>query len=685
MTFFRKNALTPSRAPLLGALFVLGTTLFSSPGGAVGTRHFVLESGADFKKGTLEGASVDSSGFLRPGLELGSVEVPDAASVWDVLEDEGGLLLATGNSGKLFRVKAGKVTEVAKAEAMALTSIERAFGKVIVGTMPGGKLYELKGDKLIPFTELKEGEHIWDLAFDPKSQALYAATGPSGKLYRITADGTAQVYFDAPQGHLVSVAASGGRVLCGSSEAARLYEVKGPGRAEVLFDFPATEVRQIAFAKDGGVFFLVNELKGGPRSDNMSKTDAKTPSKSSAQSGSGSVYRVDSNGRIEKLFSESSDHFISLSVDAQGRPIVGTGAEGKVYRIEENHESALIGDVEERQVSAVLGAQKGGWVVASDPVAVHPVTGVGGQNSVWTSEVLDAGIRARFGRMSWDSSGKVALSTRSGNTKDPDETWSDWSQDLAKPGLVASAPGRYLQVRVRLLSGEDSRLSRIDIPFLTDNLRPVVTEVTAKSVALPEGSNGVSGSGAPLSGKATSKVKLSWQVDNPDEDELRYRVDYRLAQEKEWISAQRPDEILTSSSFDWETEDLPEGRYRVRVTATDELSNPPSRVQSHFLTSEEILVDNTPPRFEKLSVQGSRLTGIARDGVGPVRRLEIRVAGQPEWIPFEPKDGIFDSEQETFELDLSLIPQAPGALVTVRVFDTAGNSEVSHLRVPGAR
>src|SRR5690606_28698377 len=134
-------------------------------------------------------------------------------------------LLGTGNEGKILSVKSGKVEELVKLDdALAVTSLVHAFGKVIVGAMPGSKLYELKGGKLTEFSELKGGDHVWDLAYDEAQKALYAATGPEGKLFRVTADGTAQVYCGAPESHLMSVAVGGGRVYAGSAGDVRLYE-----------------------------------------------------------------------------------------------------------------------------------------------------------------------------------------------------------------------------------------------------------------------------------------------------------------------------------------------------------------------------------------------------------------------------------------------------------------------------
>src|SRR5690606_34135798 len=143
-----------------------------------------------------------------------------------------------------------------------------------------------------------------------------------------------------------------------------------------------------------------------------------------------------------------------------------------------------------------------------------------------------------------------------------------------------------LQVRARLRGSGSARVHRISIPFVTDNLRAVLTKVTAKSGAQTAGTSGISTSGGPLEDKASSKIKLNWDIDNPDEDSLRYRVEYKRVGDNKWFDALAPGEVLTNKNWDWETEDLPEGEYRVRVKVSDEPSNPPARVLTHTLESE---------------------------------------------------------------------------------------------------
>jgi hypothetical protein len=364
---------------------------------------------------------------------------------------------------------------------------------------------------------------------------------------------------------------------------------------------------------------------------------------------------------------------VSLGLGDDLAPYVGTGAEGRLYTVSENRVSRLVADTEERQVGAFVVAGKRRFVATTDPAVFHEVRGIGGTDAIWTSKVLDAGLRATFGRLTWRSDRAVELSTRSGNTEVPDATWSAWSAALAAPGDVKSPPARFVQIRARWSRDPDAVLREVTLSFVTDNARAVVTSISAT----PKGQTKPPKTGIPPSGgeapKPVSTIQLSWKVDNPDQDELRYRLSYRMEGQSTWRNILKPAEKVTKTEHTWDTTALPEGEYRVLIEASDELANPPDRVQRHSLESGTVLVDNTPPVFRALALQGRRLTGEVVDGLGPVARIEVSIAGSDEWRPLFPSDGVFDEPAEPFDTDVaSIIP--PGShLVAVRAYDSSGN------------
>ncbi|HVR18381.1 MAG TPA: hypothetical protein VMS65_01750 [Polyangiaceae bacterium] len=671
------------RRLLLSTLTSLFVLAIAASAVAVGTRRFVLDKEADFKGGDLKGVAVDSGGRVRAGFNLGSLPASQVQSIWSALpQKDGSVLLGTGNEGKLLKLSGGAVSVLAETKALAVTSLATAWGgAVALGTLPDGKLMKWERGKLSDVVTLKGAQHIFAIAYDAKQNALYAATGPEGKLFRVTSDGRAQVYFDAEEAHLMSVAvAADGTVYTGASDNAKLYKVTGPGRASVLYDFGKTEVRAIAVGPKGDVFAIANELKTGfsvpARSSRSADAPAGPVQPASKAKGKGTLYRFGADGRPERLYDSDDEHFTSLAIGDDGRPYVGTGVEGRVYSVDEAHHVALIADIDERQVGALVlsGAQQ--VVCGSDPAVIHPVRGVGGPDAVWTSKVLDAGLRARFGRMSWESTGALDVSTRTGNTKEPDETWSAWSREGSEPRLVDSPAARYLQVRARFAKDKAAELSAFEVAFVTDNLRAVVSDVSARARA---GEDGLKPSGGPVSKKPDPKLAITWKVDNPDKDDMRYRLKYRLVGTNVWYDLSRSHEVVTKETYDWDTSNLPEGRYRVRVMATDELANPPDRVMRDEAESGVVLVDITPPRVDGLKAQGRRVQGLAIDGVGPIQRIEAALAGTDDWLPFFPADGIFDEPREEIDFDATVLSATGPAILAIRVYDDANNFIVQNV------
>lgn len=670
------------------SVLALGASLFvglATPSAlAVGTRHFTLQTGEDFEGGDLKGVAVDSGGSVRAGFNLGSIPLSKATNVWDALRlTDGSLLLATGNEGSLLQVR-GQVASVAgETKALAATSLALLkSGAVAVGTLPDGKILKFENGKVSDWVTLKDTANVWDLAVDPKTNSLFAATGPEGKLYRIDTAGKASVYFDAEEQNLVSVAVGrDGTVYTGAGEKGKLYAVNGPGRARVLQDFGNTEVRAIVTSASGDVFAIANDLKvprAMPRRPGAGEESAAPAPTAPSPSGKGVLYRFDSNGSPEQLLSNDKDYFSSLALDAKGVPYVGTGTEGRIYTVDAEHNSVLVADAEQRQIGALVLDGTERWAIASDPAVLLPIRGVGGADAIWTSKVLDAGLRASFGRLYWESSGALEFSTRTGGTEKPDSTWSDWSAPLAQPANVKSPEARFLQVRARFAKDPAAVLKSVDVAFVTENLRAYVTQINIKN-RNPGSSKPLEASGGPVSGNPSSNIELSWKMANPDEDTLRYRLLYQLIGTPNWFDVLAPQETLTKDSYTWNTQDLPEGRYRIRVIATDELSNPPSRVKQHSLDSNIVLVDNTPPVVEQLTVAGRHIKGTATDGVGPIARIEVAVSGSNRWLPFFPTDGVFDQNREAFDLDVSGLFSNVPVMLTLRVYDAANNAALRYI------
>jgi hypothetical protein len=495
------------------------------------------------------------------------------------------------------------------------------------------------------------------------------------------------VYFQSDEPQLVSLAVGeSGEVYAGSSGKGLLYKITAPGRASVVYDFPGEEVKAVGIAKGGVVWAIGNEYGELPEAPKRGATTrpAGPVGGTRPKPGKGSLYRFDATGRPEKMMHHDDFHYMSLALDESGAPYVGTGAEGRVYTVNDAHVVTLVADTDERQVGALAVSGGKGFVASSDPAVFHRIVAIGGPDAVWTSKVLDAGLRARFGVLSWHATGALELSTRSGNTAAPDATWSAWSTPLGAPGPSGAPLGRFVQVRARWGRDPKAALSEVILPFMTENVRPVVLEVTPAPKG--GGASKETKEGIPASGgeppKHESVVKVTWKVDNPDNDQLRYRVAFKREGQTQWRDALKPDEVLTKTELEWDTLALPEGKYRVRVEASDEISNPPDTVQRHALESQSVLVDNTPPVFQTPpALVGRRLRARAVDGLGPITRVEIAIDGRLEWRPLAAADGLFDTADESIDADVSALVPPGSHIIAVRAFDAAGNAVIKEIEI----
>jgi hypothetical protein len=178
-------------------------------------------------------------------------------------------------------------------------------------------------------------------------------------------------------------------------------------------------------------------------------------------------------------------------------------------------------------------------------------------------------------------------------------------------------------------------------------------------------------------------VKLRWKVDNEDGDELVYRLAVRPVEGAVW----RPlagmggatGDPLTKPELDWNTEAIPDGRYVVRVTASDERSQAAERALSSFLDSEPLLVDNRKPDVLAVTVRYPTISGRIEDLASPITEIAVAIDGG-EWRLLSPTDGIADEKVESFALTLPPLSRGPHA-VAIRASDSNDNLGALQLEV----
>ena len=102
--------------------------------------------------------------------------------------------------------------------------------------------------------------------------ALFAGTSPDGKVYRITADGKADVYFDPGDKYIWSLAVmTDGSLAVGTGDSGKLYRVRAAGanpESSLLVSTNQTHVISLAVTPQGDL--IAGTDSGGLVSESFS-------------------------------------------------------------------------------------------------------------------------------------------------------------------------------------------------------------------------------------------------------------------------------------------------------------------------------------------------------------------------------------------------------------------------------
>lgn len=653
---------------------------------ASGTRQFLIDDAATFSAGELDGTAVISSGALVPGVgkqRIALEATPIARCM--VRAANGDVFIGTGNDGKILRLRGDVVTPFAQTQQLLVSALALGpDGTLYAGTLPNGKVFAIDAaGQSRELVTLPDTQHVWALHYDATRKALFAATGPLGKLFTIDSAGRAEVFYDADNAsHVLDIALDGkGGVYAALSDEALLLHVTAPGRAEVVYDFPGTELTAIAL-RGGELAVAANTFPkaGAPPTPTPQSSPAPTPAPStpaavaaaaSRPSGKGELWRVTTSGQARKLYTSATGHISAVQWDDAEHVFAALGHNGHVMRVKRDGTHALWIDVDERQVLAIDLTAAAPLLLTGDAGSIYRVATSGTHDRLWTSKVLDASFRSRWGELTWRARGDLSVQTRTGNTDKPDSTWSEWSAPLTGPGPVRSPAARFLQVRCTLAGSGDTIVHAITAHYLPDNQSATVTAVEARngrSSAKPKPNAMEPNATTPT---PSANYKVTWDVDNPDGDALRYRLSFRQEDQDTWRAMQQESDVLTAKEFAWDTSSVPDGYYRVRVEASDELANPAASAQRDSGESEPFLVDNHAPQIVNLARKNTRVVGRAVDTMGPISKLEFAIDGKP-WELFLPSDELLDTASESFDFALADLTPGPH-IVAVRATDSAGN------------
>jgi len=662
------------RARQLASILIL-TFIISFPSIAVNTLLWEQDSYEDFSKGAPKDISIYSKGEISLSPKLEQFSEIQSEYIWDIIEDSNGnIYVGTGNEGKVYKILPdGQSSLLFDSPEVGILSLAiDANGILYAGTAPDGIIYKINSEG-IPVKQISlEEKYVWDLAFD-SSGNLYAATGTNGKIFKITPTAEHSVVFDSEEPHIMCLLHMDGKIYAGTEGRGIIYKIDENDQTFVVYETGQKEVHCLTMDNQGNLFAGTTTM--------VSPRPGEQPSRQGEKKEESHIYKITPEGIISNLWTAPAPLILSMAINEDDNLIVGTGDKGKLYSVNMKGESVYLTKAEESDILAIHKSQEGLFLLSTgNPGKIYKLSSNFVNEGAIESDVFDSRLVSKWGIIKWETEispgTSVTLATRSGNTAKPDNTWSDWSEKLSTPeGVKISSPSaRFIQWKADMNTNDGSftpYIKNVSIAYLQTNVEP-----DFESIELVKGSpeSRDSPPGRQNNPNHTSIRTVQWKVRDINNDSLEFTVFYKGVKEENWKLL---DEELTKPIYSFDSNSMPDGRYQIKVVASDKLSNPLYIAKTAEKISDPFEIDNTQPSIGEITATAIgdgkyHIECMANDNINRIASAVYSIDSGEKWLILFPEDGIFDSKTEKFSFDTEKLSEGQHTIV-IKVKDSEEN------------
>jgi hypothetical protein len=725
---------------ILISLILVGL-LCPNGGLAAGQMFWDWPAGSPFKDVELLGAAVDEHGALVPGLTARATGPIGSEVCWSVAPDgKGGFFTGTGHGGEIHHTdKNGETRVFAELEGAEVFSLwPLPDGGLFAGCGSEGDFYRVDSTGDHQLLGKVPGGYIWAIVADESGKTVWLATGSPAAIYRYTADTGLEELISFPaQNTLDLMLDRDGSLLAATQGPGLVYRLdpENPVTPWLICETRQDEVRQFLRGPDDHIFFLA--LNNSP--NNADDEGSKSPNNGAIPPSLMSLFGVMETPQVDKaaLFRvEEDDRFspwwsgnLDLMIVAWspewgwlgGGPLASGDGLAMVHRLIPPASDYVLaawpgGDILDIVLMDPKNSKMSLLVSQAHPGGVQRLMAVTDEPLFAISPPLDAGSPVTWGHLNWQGEagpGKLRWSVRCGNRSTPDNSWTQWSDSWTTDDRDLELPAtRFLQWRVEMPPRKQGaektwRVNSVSVSAWQENSPPVVRSFTIENLS-EINRGGLSGMSDNVTQSFASGLKvefgrkslanarvgarraaftrpvrvMTWDGRDANSDRLLYRLEFRRQDEQSWRTIiEETAEQLGS----WDTSEVPDGRYQVRVVVSDRLDNPGDQALSNSREAGPLLVDNTPAELSSFQVKkvegGMRLSFKVQDQASVLAQAVVRLPdGREERL--DPKDLICDSRSEEFDVvipwPVSGRPEGDDPWrLRVEVWDLAGNSTIA--------
>ena len=727
--------MTIKQVTSLATIAALCLMLISIPAQAGQPTVWETTGRTELLKGDARGVSISDTGVLMLSPKLTEVFNTQQTYVWSsTVDNQGNVFLGTGHDGKIYRVPAaGSGAMLYDAAELDVTALAVARdGALFAGTSPDGKVYRITADGKADVYFDPADKYIWSLAV-MQDGSLAVGTGDTGKLYRVRSAGAtaeSSLLVSTNQTHVISLAVTPqGELIAGTDSGGLVLRVSPEGKTFALFDTQLREIHALAPAADGSIYALaLSDAAASARAPSTPPVSQPQPgevgtpttsvtitaieeaggipgqagpvrSRSDVSNARSAVFRILPDGATDVVWSSPTVTAFAIAPALQaGSVLIGTADKGRIYSVTNDGRDTLLLQSPEGQISSLLVKNNQIYAASSNQGKLFRFNNELVSEGSFESPVRDAKLTASWGRIWWRGGGAVEVQTRSGNGERPDATWSDWSESYKNPdgNQISSPRARFIQWRATVRAGSASAtpawVEDVSVAYLPRNVAPEVLAITVlpigvglQQIVQVTADPNVESSGldpslfGPVAQVPPRRFyqrgarSFQWQAEDRNSDTLEYAIYYRALNEQTFRLLK---DKLRDNFYTIDGATLADGRYVIKVVASDGPDNPPGQKLEGERLSEPVDIDNTPPVVKvvgqpQVSRESVRVTFSVDDVTGKVKKADASLNGAA-WLPVFPDDGIADSGRETYSVEFGLLG-AGEHTISLRAFDTSGN------------
>ncbi|MBN1149784.1 hypothetical protein JXA84_01025 [candidate division WOR-3 bacterium] len=676
---------------ILSSVFIFVAFLDLSAGK---TNNFVLDSYSDFYAGKFENVMLSYTGTIEVSREIIKIMQSDITHTMKMAECEGRYYFASVSPAGIYSCDVGEddIDTVAAFEDGGVFALATDGRDVFAAVSPKGDLLKIsRSEREIIFH--RDSLSVWDMIYIGNGR-IALGTSDQGKVYILSVEGEFLDSFETGDESVVSLASRGDTVYAGTSGKGLLVSYSISGKKVYIADDPeGSEVNSIFAGKDILVYSSISgdiDLTG--LSSLRFTVDPYFHIPASSSEITSRVYKYQ-EGKSELLFVSPNPPVTSLFMTSEREVLAIGSPDGSVfvYNLEKEDLEVFKAPEEKILTSWVFSPDGAVDVLAANPLTLFRISPRKAEEALFTTNCIFGGQNPVWGEIYLSGEGSWRIQARTGNTSSPGDLWSNWSREFSIFSEVKNdlPPGKNIQFRISF----DGSIEKIEFLFSSENQKPEIDRIEVfapgsafygVSQVLPDLKTTsfsdtqrrmllVGGWRIPENPIAiqNSHQGIYIEASDPEDDSLVYDFFLKEKTRTEWI---RIGWVIKAKSYAFNRRFFSDGEYQIMAIVSDSISNPADNFLSDTAYSEDFTIDNTPPTVSDFSGSNTVSSFTVRDSRSRIISASYSFDGI-NWTSMEPKDGVFDSKSESFDVQNITVGSE---LIMIRAEDSHLNQSYSY-------